>query len=297
MTTDARVKALEAELEVQYRSFWVGAWRRFRRNKLAMYGLIYAVFIVLLAFLGPVVSPYTYDRVEPANGLQPPSWQHPFGTDLLGRDLLTRIMYGARPMLYVGIITGVAGMAIGVPIGILSGYIGGGLDWVVTRVIDMFSALPYYLIVLFMVMVLSPSLRNLVIAMTITSWVGSCRMVRGMTFSLREQDYVEAAHALGIPTWRVLVSHIFPQIAPLLLWSLAAGIPRAVGAEAGLSYLGMGIRPPQPSWGQMLGEAGSYWVMWPHMLIFPIIMITLSVLAFQGLADGLRKAMDVSTNV
>jgi ABC-type dipeptide/oligopeptide/nickel transport system permease subunit len=200
-------------------------------------------------------------------------------------------------MLYVGVLTQLGGLIIGVPVGILAGYLGGVLDWLVTRVIDMFAALPWYLITLFMVMVLSPSLQNMIIALTITGWVGSCRTVRGLTFSLREQDYVEAARALGVPTWRILVNHIFPQVAPLLLWGFAAGIPGAVGAEAGLSYLGMGIRPPRPSWGQMLGDAGSYWLMWPHMLLFPAGMIAISVLAFQGLADGLRKAMDVGTNV
>jgi len=297
MTTNALTTPVGGEDQVRYRSFWVGAWRRFRRNKLAMFGLGYAVFISLVAIFAPFLTPYAYDKIEPDIALQAPSVAHLMGTDLLGRDLLTRIMYGARPMILVGVVTGLAGLIVGVPMGILAGYIGGVFDWVVTRLVDMFSALPYYLIVLFMVMVLSPSLTNMVIALTITGWVGSCRMVRGMTFSVREQDYIEATQALGIPTWRVLVFHILPQIAPLLLWGFAAGIPSAVFAEAGLSFLGMGIRPPRPSWGQMLGEAGSYWIYWPHMFIFPSLMITLSVLAFQGLADGLRKALDVSTNL
>ena len=137
----------------------------------------------------------------------------------------------------------------------------------------------------------------MILALTITAWVGSARIVRGMSFSIREQDYIEAAQALGIPTWRILVNHIFPQAAPLLLWSFAAGIPIAVFAEAGLSFIGMGVRPPQPSWGQMLGQAGQYWQYFPHIFIFPSLMITLSVLAFQGLADGLREAMDVNVNV
>jgi oligopeptide transport system permease protein len=215
----------------------------------------------------------------------------------LGRDILTRILYGSRPMLLVGVLTGLAGLSVGVPIGVLAGYLGGVFDWIVTRLIDMFSALPWYLIVLYMVMVLSPSLENLILAMVITRWVGSCRMMRGLTFSIRERDYIEAARALGIPTWRVIVFHVLPQAAPLLLWGFAAGIPTAVFAEAGLSYLGMGVRPPRPSWGRMLADSGSYWQIWPHMFIFPAAMITLSVLAFQGIADGLRKALDVSENI
>ena len=285
------------DAETQYASFWVGAWRRYRRNKLAMFGIVYASLIVLLAIFAPWVTPYTYSAIAPEIALEGPSLAHLMGTDLLGRDMFTRIAYAARPMLLVGIISGLAGLVIGVPIGIMAGYAGGIFDWFVTRLIDLFSALPWYLIVLYMVMVLSPSLRNLILAMTITGWVGSCRLTRGLTFSVREQDYVEASRALGIPTWRILVYHILPQAAPLLLWGFASGIPTAVFAEAGLSFLGLGIRPPDPSWGQMLSDAGNYWQYWPHMFVFPSLMITTSVLAFQGIADGLRKALDVSENI
>lgn len=285
------------DAETKYASFWVGAWRRFRRNRLAMFGLVFASLIVLIAIFAPVLTPYDYDKIDMMNTLQGPTAAHPFGTDELGRDILTRIFYGARPMLLVGILTGVLGLAIGVPIGVLAGYLGGIFDWLVTRLIDMFSALPWYLIVLYLVMVLSPSLENLILAMVITGWVGSCRLMRGLTFSIREQDYIEAARALGIPRWRVIVFHVLPQAAPLLLWGFASGIPTAVFAEAGLSFLGMGVRPPRPSWGRMLSDSGYYWQIWPHMIIFPAAMITLSVLAFQGIADGLRKALDVSENI
>lgn len=283
--------------ETVYASFWVGAWRRFRRNRLAMFGLVFATLVIFVAIFAPILTPYNYDRIDMMNALQPPSAAHPFGTDELGRDLLTRIFYGARPMLLVGVLTGVAGLAIGVPIGVLAGYLGGIFDWLVTRLIDMFSALPWYLIVLYLVMVLSPSLENLILAMVITGWVSSCRMMRGLTFSIREQDYIEAARALGIPRWRIIAFHVIPQAAPLLLWTFAAGIPTAVFAEAGLSFLGMGVRPPRPSWGRMLTDSQNYWQIWPHMIIFPALMITLSVLAFQGIADGLRKALDVSENI
>ena len=278
-------------------SFWRGAWRRFRRNRLAVFGAVFVLLVVLLAVLAPVLTPYTYDRINPADGLRGPSRAHPMGTDMLGRDMLTRVIYGARPMLMVGVMTQIVGLLIGVVLGTLAGYAGGVLDWLVTRLIDLFSALPWYLIVLYMVMVLSPSLRNLIIALSLTSWVGVARIMRGLTFSIREQEYIEAATALGLPTWRVLVFHVMPQAAPLLIWSFAAGIPVAVFAEAGLSFLGMGVRPPQPSWGQMLADAGLYWQYYPHMFVFPSAMITLAVLAFQGLANGLREALDVNVNV
>jgi oligopeptide transport system permease protein len=297
LTSEAYAALMRSQEETRYANFWVGAWRRFRRNKLAMFGLVYATLIILAAVFASVLTPYDYDKVNLPNTLQSPSREHWMGTDELGRDILTRVIYGARPMLLVGILTGVVGLAIGVPLGILAGYLGGLVDWLVTRLIDMFSALPWYLIVLYMVMVLSPSLENLILAMIITGWVNSCRLMRGLTFSIREQDYIEAARALGIPTWRVLVFHVLPQAAPLLLWGFAAGIPTSVFAEAGLSFLGMGVRPPRPSWGRMLADSGSYWQYWPHMFIFPSLMITLSVLAFQGIADGLRKALDVSENI
>ena len=295
MTTQTAV--LVPEQPVRYAGFWTGAWRRFRRNVLAMYGLVFVVFIVIVGVFAPVLAPYPYDKNDLDHSLEPPSRAHPMGTDELGRDMLSRIMYGARPMLLVGILTQVAALIIGVPLGIIAGYAGGIFDWVVTRLIDFFSALPWYLVVLYLVMLLRPSLENLILALTITSWVGSCRIVRGLTLSVREQDYVEAARALGIPRRRILASHILPQAAPLLLWGFAVGIPTSVFAEAGLSFLGMGVRPPEPSWGRMLGEAGQWWIYRPHMFLFPGMMIVLSVLAFQGLADGLRSAIDVNVNI
>jgi ABC-type dipeptide/oligopeptide/nickel transport system permease subunit len=288
---------LSAEIEVKYAGFWVGAWRRFRRNYLAMYGLFFVVFIVAVALLAPILSPYPYLEVNLDHAVEAPSSAHWLGTDQLGRDMLTRIMYGARPMLLVGVLTQIVAVLIGVPLGIVAGYMGGPLDWVVTRLVDFFSALPWYLVVLYLVMLLKPSLENLIIALAITSWVFPCRIVRGLTLSVREQEYVDAARALGIPTSRILFYHVLPQALPLLLWSFAVGIPTSVFAEAGLSFIGMGIRPPEPSWGQMLGESGQWWIYRPHMFVYPGLMIALSVLAFQGLADGLRSAIDVNVNI
>ncbi len=275
----------------------VGAWRRFRRNRLAVFGLCYAVFILLVAIFAPYIAPYPYDKIDPAIALEGPSLQHPMGLDQIGRDMLSRILFGARPMLLVGVLTGLIGLLIGIPLGIIAGFAGGAFDWVVCRLVDLFSALPWYLVALFLIMVLKPSIQNLVLALSITGWVGPCRLVRGMTFSIREQDYMEAARALGIPSRRLISAHILPQVIPLLLWGFAAGIPGAVFAEAGMSFLGMGVRPPSPSWGQMLGQAGNYWTFWPHVFVFPSAAIVVSVLAFQGLADGLREAMDVNVNV
>jgi ABC-type dipeptide/oligopeptide/nickel transport system permease subunit len=285
------------QLPVRYAGFWAGAWRRFRRNFLAMFGVIFVALIVIIAIFAPILAPYDPLNVEVLNTLGAPSLKHLMGTDELGRDLLSRIMYASRPMLMVGVITQVLAMLIGVPLGIIAGYAGGVFNYIVQRLVDFFSALPWYLLVLFLIMILSPSLTNLIIALTITSWVGPCRVSRGLTLSVREMDFAEAARALGTPTWRILLNHILPQTAPLLLWSFAVGIPTLVFAEAGMSFLGLGVRPPDPSWGQMLGAAGQFWMFYPHMFLFPSLMITLSILAFQGLADGLRTAIDVNVNV
>lgn len=286
-----------AEGERQYASFRTAAWRRFRRNKLAIFGIVYVVTIMLVAIFAPYLTSYTIDKIDPKNALLGPSLEHFFGTDYLGRDIFTRMIYGARPMLIVGLFTQIIALLIGTTLGLLAGYLGGAVDWFITRMIDLFSALPWYLIVLYLVMILSPSMRNLIIALSITSWVGSCRIVRGLTLSIREQEYIEAAQALGIQNWRIVGFHVLPQAAPLLIWAFAAGVPAAVFAEASMSFLGMGIRPPDPSWGQMLAESGNYFAYWPHMLFFPAIFIILSVLAFQGLADGLRQAVAVNVNV
>ncbi len=289
--TAAAVPAIPTKIKPQ--NDWQRAWRNFRRNKLAVFGLAWAILTLIVALFTPWLTPYDYAAIEPSNALATPSAEHWMGTDNLGRDLATRIMYATRPMLLVGVVTQIVGLAIGVPLGLFAAYRGGFVDWLVTRLIDMFSALPWYLIVLYMVMVLSPTLTNLMLALIITGWVGSCRLVRGMTFSVRERDYIVAADALGVPQWRIVFRHVLPQVAPLILWGFAAGIPTAVLAEAGLSFIGMGIRPPTPSWGRMLGEAGEYIGYWPHMFFFPSIMISLTILAFQGLADGLRDAFDM----
>ena len=290
-------KTLPVQLTVHYAGFWAGAWRRFRRNFLAMYGIIFVTLIVIVAIFAPILVPYDPLDTNVQNGLAAPTIAHLMGTDAVGRDLLSRIMFATRPMLLVGIITQAISMLIGVPLGIIAGYAGGAFNYVVQRLVDFFSALPWYLLVLFLIMILTPSLTNLIIALSITSWVGPCRVSRGLTLSVREMDYAEAARALGIPTWRILISHILPQTAPLLLWSFATGIPTLVFAEAGMSFLGLGVRPPDPSLGQMLGTAGQYWQFFPHMFIFPSLMIILSILAFQGLADGLRTAIDVNVNI
>ena len=297
MNKDQEITASVPENNIQEYGHWRNGIAKLLRNKAACFGGIIIFMFIVTSFLTPVLYSKNPNAQDIRHALEPPSLERPLGTDELGRDVLSRIMFGARPMLLVGVLTQVAALLIGVPMGILAGYAGGFFDWVVTRLVDFFSALPWYLVVLYLVMLLRPSVENLILALAITSWVGPCRVVRGLTLSVREQDYVEAARALGVPRGRILANHILPQAAPLLLWRFAVGIPTSLFAEAGLSFLGMGVRPPEPSWGRMLGEAGQWWIYRPHMFVFPSLMIVLSVLAFQGLADGLRSAIDVNVNI
>ncbi len=198
-----------------YSGFWAGAWRRFRRNKLALFGIVYVTLIIFVALAAPLITRYTPDSIDVKAMLVAPNATHWFGTDYLGRDMFTRIVYGARPMLIIGVFSQILGVFFGTILGLLGGYAGGFVDWWVSRLVDLFSALPWYLIVLYLVVALSPSMENIIIALTITSWVGSCRIVRGLSLSIRELDYVTAARALGIPNWRIVLFHVFPQAAPL----------------------------------------------------------------------------------
>jgi ABC-type dipeptide/oligopeptide/nickel transport system permease subunit len=286
MTTSPSAPIVPASGEqAQYAGFWAGAWRRFRRNKLALFGMVYVTLIIFVALVAPYITRYTPDSIDVKYMLVSPDGAHWFGTDYLGRDIFTRIVYGARPMLIIGVFSQILGVFIGTIFGLLGGYAGGFVDWWVSR------------FVLYLVVALSPSMKNIIIALTITSWVGSCRIVRGLSFSIREQDYIVAARALGIPSWRIVLYHVFPQAAPLLIWTFAAGIPGAVLAEASLSFLGMGLPPPTPDWGRMLTDSQTYFQYFPHMLFFPAMAIILTVLAFLGLADGLRQAISVNVNV
>jgi peptide/nickel transport system permease protein len=264
----------------------------FRRNRTALAGLITIVFFILVALFAPLLEPYSPTFVDLSAHLQEPSGAHLFGTDNLGRDILSRIIEGSRISLWVGILTVGTAMLIGVPLGLLAGYGRGYVDVVIMRLVDAFLAFPAIILAIAIVAVRGPGLDNVLIALIVVLWTGYARVTRGVTLVLREEDYVLAARALGVPTIRILWRHIFPNaVAPLLVIA-SLGLGNAILAEAALSFLGLGIQPPAASWGSMLNFGMQFLRDAPHLSYFPGLAIFFTVLGFNLLGDGLRDVLD-----
>lgn len=247
---------------------------------------------VLLAILGPWVSPYDPLHQELALRLDPPTLAHPFGIDELGRDILSRVLAGARISLLVGLTVVSVSAVLGLTLGLLGGYFGGLLDDIIGRVVDVLLAFPGILLAIALVAVLGPSLVNVVLALSVIGWVGYTRLVRGQVLRIREFDYVQAARALGARTPRVLLVHVLPGTLPSVLVQATLGMAGAVIAEAALSFLGLGVQPPTPSWGTMLSGGRTHLLDAPHLTIFPGVAIAVLVLGLNFLGDGLRDAID-----
>lgn len=247
---------------------------------------------VLLAVLGPWVTPYDPSRQELALRLERPTLVHPFGIDELGRDILSRVLSGARISLLVGVTVVSVSAVVGLALGLLGGYFGGVLDEIIGRVVDVLLAFPGILLAIALVAVLGPSLVNVVLALSVIGWVGYARLVRGQVLRIREFEYVQAARALGARTPRVLLLHVLPGTLPAVLVQATLGMAGAVIAEAALSFLGLGVQPPTPSWGTMLNGGRTHLLDAPHLTIFPGVAIAVLVLGLNFLGDGLRDAID-----
>jgi ABC-type dipeptide/oligopeptide/nickel transport system permease subunit len=276
-------------------ALWHHAWRRLSRNRLALLGLGVIVVFTALALLAPFVAPHDPVAQELSQALQPPSIHHPMGTDNFGRDILSRLVYGARISLFIGLLSQVMALAIGVTLGSLAGYFRGWVDSAVLWITNVVWSFPFLLFAIALVAALGPSIRNVFIAVGLASWVGIARIVRGQFISLKEKEYVEAARALGYSSARIIFRHILPNSVGPIIVLVTLGFANAIIIEAGLSFLGLGVQPPTPSWGQMIYTgygfivAGQGW--W--MAVFPGFSILLAVLAFNLLGDGLRDALDI----
>jgi peptide/nickel transport system permease protein len=253
-------------------------------------------FIVLLtlfaAVAGPVLTPYDPASQELPRRLEGPSIEHPFGLDELGRDIFARILAGARISLLVGLAVVSVSSTIGMLMGSIAGYFGGRADDVISRVIDVLMAFPGILLAIALVAVLGPSLTNVVLALSVIGWVGYARLVRGQALRAREFEFVQAARALGASSARIVVRHVLPTALPAVVVQATLGMAGAIIAEAALSFLGLGVQPPTPSWGSMLDAGRSHIFDAPHMTIFPGLAIALLVLGFNFLGDGLRDRVD-----
>ncbi len=280
------------------RTLWGDAFRRLRRNKLAIAGLVWITIVVVLTISADIWVPPLFGdpltvRTAPGESLQAPSFTHPFGTDKLGRDVFSRVVYGARVSLTVGIIAVSISLVIGLILGALSGYYGGFIDALVMRSADVFFAFPYILFAIALIAVLGPSYRNVFIAIGILGWPSIARVFRSSILSVKENEYVDAARAMGASDLRIMFRHIMPNaVAPIIVYGTMS-IGGAIITEAALSFLGMGVQPPTPSWGLMLSDAKSLMFRAPWLTIWPGFAILTTVLAFVLMGDGMRDALDV----
>ena len=255
-------------------------------------GTFIVVLTIAAALAGPILSPYDPSAQELARRLEPPSFQHPFGLDELGRDILARILSGARISLLVGLaVVGVSSLT-GMALGSIAGYFGGNTDWTIMTVINVMLTFPFVLLALAVIAVLGPSLTNVVLALSVIGWVGYARLVRGQALRAREFEFVQAARALGAGPSRIVLRHVLPTALPSVVVQATLGMAGAIIAEASLSFLGLGVQPPTPSWGTMLDAGRSHLFDAPHLTIFPGLAIALLVLGFNFLGDGLRDRVD-----
>lgn len=265
---------------------------RFRKNKLALVGLVMLILLIFMAAFGPLMTPYDYKTNDLMNKNQPPSAEHWFGTDDLGRDVFARTWEGARISLFIGVAAALVDLFIGVLWGGLSGYKGGRTDNVMMRIADILYGIPYLLLVILLMVVLGQKVGTMIIAMTITGWINMARIVRGQVLSLKNQEYVMAAKTLGANTARIMRKHLIPNTLGPILVTMTLTIPTAIFTESFLSYLGLGLTPPIASWGTMASEGLPALQYYPWRLFFPATFICLTIFAFNVVGDGLQDALD-----
>jgi len=294
----ASIKELEVLEEIETgkkysrTSLYKDAWKRLKKNKLAMLGLSIVILLILIAIFAPLISPYNpISRIKEDSSLGP-GMNHLFGTDLLGRDIFSRVIYGSRISIEVGVIAVGISVIIGLFFGALSGYFGGISDAVIMRVADIFFAFPYILGAIAIMTILGPGIVNIFIAIGILGWASIARIFRSSILTIKNKEYIEAARAMGASNNRIIIKHIFPNsFAPIIVYAtINVGI--AIIVEAALSFLGIGVQPPTPAWGKMLADSMAYIDTAPWMMFFPGLAILITVLGFVLLGDGLRDAFD-----
>jgi len=287
-TKDVRLNPLES-LEKSR------TWRRFRRHKLALVGATFLLALIFIAIFAPIISPYDPYAIDLSAYRTPPSYAHWLGTDTAGRDVLTRLIYASRVSLLVGLGAVSIYVTIGTILGAISGYYGGWIDHIIMRIADAVLCFPLFVIILVAVTIVGPSLSNIILALGVLWWPGISRIVRGEFLSLREREFVEAAKATGEHNRAIIFRYILPNVVGPIVVAATFGMAQAILAEAGLSFLGLGVQPPTPSWGNMLTDAQSLTILssMPWLWIPPGAMILITVLSINFVGDGLRDALDV----
>lgn len=267
-------------------------WMRLKKDKLAMFGIVVIAVMLAAAIIGPIFSPYSYEDTDFTAMLQGPSPEHWFGTDNLGRDVFVRTLYGARISLLIGFTAAAINMVIGVFYGGIAGYFGGKVDMIMMRIVDILSGIPSLLYLILLMMFMGASVKSILIAMCLTYWITTARMVRGSILTLREQEYALAAKVCGQSDWNVLIHHLIPNSIGSIIVTVTFLIPSAIFEEAFLSFLGIGISVPMASWGTMCNDAIQYLFDKPYLMIFPAAAISLTIFSLNFLGDGLRDALD-----
>ncbi len=271
------------------------AWKRLKRHRVAMVSLGFLLLLSFIAIAAPFITNFTYFDQNADHALQFPNSTYWFGTDSLGRDLFSRIVYGARISLAVGFFTAIFSLVIGSIYGAISGYAGGKVDLVMMRVADILYALPSLLVTVLIMLVVGRGPLGIFLALGVVGWVGEARLVRGQVLQAREMLYVESARSLGLGSFRILFQHIFPNILGPVIVSLTFGIPQNIMAESFLSFVGLGLEPPYASWGTLANEGWRAYRTYPYLIFFPGIVLFFTILAFNFLGDGLRDALDPQT--
>lgn len=273
-------------------SLWHDAWKRLFKNKAAIVSLGFIIFIILIALGADSIAPYSYDIQNIGNRLTSPNFQNLMGTDILGRDIFSRIIYGARMSMSVGIITASCSLIIGTIYGALSGYVGGRVDNFMMRLVDILYTFPSILLIILVMIFFGKGLIGIFIGLTIVGWVSVSRIVRGSVLQVKEMSFIEAARSMGIRNYAIILRHILPNILGPIIVTLTFEIPQAILSESFLSFIGLGLQPPFSSWGTLANDGFQAFKSYPHLIIFPGIAIFFTVLSFNLLGDGLRDALD-----
>lgn len=273
-------------------TYWQDAWRRLRNNRIAMAGMVILALFIFMSIVGPHMTEYTYN----ANNLdllhQPPGREHWFGTDALGRDLWARVWMGARVSLFIGLTAAVIESILGIIIGGLSGYLGGKADMFIMRFVDIMISIPELIFIILIMVIVGSGILPIILAFATTGWLRMARLVRGQILQLKEQEFVIAAKALGADSRRLIFKHLIPNTLGVIIVTLTMAVPSAIFYEAFLSFIGIGIRPPLSSWGQLANSGAQVFEIYPFELLIPAVFISLTMLSLNLLGDGLRDALD-----
>ena len=280
----------------QRSSLWLDAWITLRKNRLALFGFAVLIALCVVSLLTPLIAPYSYEEQDLMLGATPPSAEHWLGTDIFGRDMLTRIMYGGRVSLMVGFVATAVALVIGILWGAIAGFVGGRVDAVMMRIVDIMYALPFMIFIVLLMVVFGRNILLLFIAIGAVEWLTMARIVRSQVMALRKQEFIEAAYSMGLSQWTIIRRHIIPNtLGPVIVYTTLT-IPSVMLLEAFLSFLGLGIQPPESSWGLLINYGVETMEEYPWLLIFPGITLSLTLFALNFLGDGLRDALDPRTS-